>query len=418
MASLSGLLCRQAAINSWRISVLRRSSSQYLALAARNAVLPLPSSSRGPSPSEVAPAVSPPVLGSSGSIHPDPLVSGLPQGSQVVASRPPSIVGGVSSAGVSGSGLLVRRLGRRLGSSLGIAHRFRPMEPRRTYSHYQRQGTFSRSQGSPPLPVVSSGEDHIGVLRQQHSGVLPPQGRRHEVPLTQFSGAGDTPLGRIPLHPPGSPVHPRVSQCSGGLSISPLPATPYRVVTQSGGLSVYKSSVAGPNRLVCNLRESPMLDLFLSLPGSDGSGHGRVPSTLGRSSGLRVSSLVHHSQGSGEAPGISGDRAHLGVSVLASASLVSRPPSPVAGPSGYSASTSRPPAPASVSQPLPGSPQAASSCLETLALHENCRVLFHCSLPGFLVATPIFAQGLSTQVAGLQGLVSLSRSLGLLTFPV
>ena len=52
------------------------------------------------------------------------------------------------------------------------------------------------------------------------------------------------------------------------------------------------------------------------------------------------------------------------------------------------------------------------------ALHESCRVLFHCSLPGFLVATPIFAQGLSTQVAGLQGLVPLSRSLGLSTFPV
>ena len=149
-------------------------------------------------------------------------------------------------------------------------------------------------------------------------------------------------------------------------SLSPSPAAPYRVVPTSGGFSIYKSSVAGPNRLVCNIRKSPMLDLFLSLPGSVGSGHGRLPSTLGRSSGLRVSSLVHHSQSSGEAPEISGDGAHLGGSVLASASLVSRPPSPVAGPSGGSASSSRPPAPASVSQPLPGSPQAVSSCLETL----------------------------------------------------
>ena len=124
--------------------------------------------------------------------------------------------------------------------------------------------------------------------------------------------------------------------------------------------------MAGPNRLVCNLRKSPMLHLFLSLPGSDGSEHGHVPSTLGRSSSLRVSSLVHHSQSSGETPGISGDRAHLGGSLLASATLVSQPPSPVAGPSGYSASTSRPPAPTSVSQPLPGPPQAASSCLERL----------------------------------------------------
>ena len=182
---------------------------------------------------------------------------------------------------------------------------------------------------------------------------------------------------------------------------------------------IYKSSVAGPNRLVCNLRESPMLHLFLSLPGSDDSGHGRVPSTLGRSSSLRVSSLVHHSQSSGETPGISGDGAHLGGFVLASATLVSRPTSPVAGPSGYSASTSRPPAPASVSQPLPGSPQAASSCLETLrrftrATGFSSTVASQASLSG----TPIFAQGLSTQVASLQGLVLLSRSLGLSTFTV
>ena len=363
--SVAGLH-RQAAINSWRISVLCRSSSQYLALAAGNTVLPLPSRSGRTSPGEVTPAVPPPVLGLSGSVHPDPLVSGLPQGSQVVASRPPSIVRGVSSAGVSGSGFLVRHLGRRLGSSLGLAHRFRPLEPRGTSSLHQRQGTFSSSQGSPPLPVISGGENHFGVLQQQHSGVLPPQGRRHEVPLPQFSCTGDSPLGRVPLHPPDSPVHPGVSQCAGGLSISPSRATTYRVVPQSGGLSIYKSSVAGPNRLVCNLRKSPMLHLFLALPGSDGSAHGRVPSTLRRSSGLRISSLVHHSQSSGKTPGISGDRAHLGGSVLASATLVSRPPSPVAGPFGYSASTSRPPAPASVSQPLPGSPQAAASCLDTL----------------------------------------------------
>ena len=253
-----------------------------------------------------------------------------------------------------------------MGSSLGFAHRFLPLEPRGKCSLHQRQGTFGRSQGSPPLSVVSSGEIHFSVLRQQHSGVLPPQGRRHEVPLPQLSNSGDSPLGRIPLGSPGTPVHPGVSQCAGGLSVLPSPAAPYRVVPTSRGFSIYQSSLTGPNRLVCNIRKSPVLDLFLSLPGSVGGGHGRVPSTLGRSSGLRVSSMIHHSQGSREAPGISGDGAHLGGSVLASARLVSRPSSPVTGPSGCSASSSRPPAPASVSQPLPGSPQAASSCLETL----------------------------------------------------
>ena len=124
--------------------------------------------------------------------------------------------------------------------------------------------------------------------------------------------------------------------------------------------------MAGPNRLICNIRKSPMFSLFLSLPGSDGCGHRRLPPTLGRASGLRVSSVVCHSTGAGEAPGVSGDGAHPDSSLLASASVVSRPPSPVAGPSGCSAPSSQPPAPASVSQPLPGSPQASPSCLETL----------------------------------------------------
>ena len=149
-------------------------------------------------------------------------------------------------------------------------------------------------------------------------------------------------------------------------SLSPSPTSSYRVVSSSGGFSVYRSHVAGPNRLICHLSKSPMLHLFLSVQGSVGSGHRRLPPTLERASGLRVSSVVCHPSSSGEAQVVSGDRTHPDSSLLASANLVCRSPSPVAGPSGGSASTSRPPAPASVSRPLPGSPQASSSCLETL----------------------------------------------------
>ena len=355
-------LLRQAAINSWRISVLRRCSRQYLALAAGNAVLPLPSSSGRPSPHAVAPAVSPPVLGSGGSVNPDPLVSGLPSRSQVVAPLAPSLSGGVSSAGVSRSELLVRRLGRRLGCSLGDAHRFRPLESRRKPTLHQRLAVrrgllhFQSSLVGKTISVFYDNSTEVSYLRKE-GGTRSP---------FLNSGTGDLPLGGIPLHSPGSPVHPGVSECSRGHSAAPSPTAPYRVVPQSGGLSIFELSVAGPSRLVCYLRESPMLDLFLSLPGSASCRHGRVPPALGWSSSLRFSSVVHHSQGSGEAQGILGNGTHLGGSVLASVGLVSRPPSPVAGPSGSSASVTRPPAPASISQSLPGSPQAASSCLETL----------------------------------------------------
>ena len=151
--------------------------------------------------------------------------------------------------------------------------------------------------------------------------------------------ARDSPLGGVPLHQAVPPVHSGVPERSGGLSLSPSPTSSYRVVSSSGGFSVYQSHVAGPNRLICNISKSPMLHLFLSVPGFVGSGHRRLPPTLGRASGLRVSSVVCNPSSSCEAQVVSGDGTHPDSSLLASASLVFRPPSPVAGPSGSSAST-------------------------------------------------------------------------------
>ena len=209
---------RQATINRWRVSILRRSSSQYLALAAGHALIPLPSCSGRSSSSAIAPALSPPILGLRGSVHQDPLVLGLPQRPQMVGPPSPSTVRGVSPTNLSGSGLLLRRLGRGVGSSLRFSNRFRPLGSRTERSLYQRQRASCRPRGPTPLPVFSGREECVSVLRQQHSGVLSPQGGRHEVTLPQLADSGDSPLDRIPLDPPGTPVHPGVSQRAGGLS--------------------------------------------------------------------------------------------------------------------------------------------------------------------------------------------------------
>ena len=278
----------------------------------------------------------------------------------------PSVSWGVSDSGVSGSGLLVRRLRRGLGCSSRLSHRFRPLGSRPGLSVHQRSGASGHQGGSPPLPCFSGQAECVSLLRQLHSSVVSPQGGGHQISAPQLPSSGDSPLGGVPLHPSVSPVHSGFPECSGRLSLSPSPAPSYRVVSSPGGFSVYQSHVAGPNRLICNIRKSPMFSLFLSLPGSDGCGHRCLPPTLGRASGLRVSYVVCHSTGVGEAPGVSRDGTHPDCSLLASEAVVSRPASPVAGPSGCSASLSRPPAPASVSQSLPGSPQASASCLETL----------------------------------------------------
>ena len=270
--SIAGARC-QASVNRQRISLLRRSSSEYLALAARHAVLSLPSHSRRPSSCEVYPTLSPSVLGSSGPVSQDSLDSSLPQGSSVVARPSPSVSRGVSGSGISGSGLLVQRLRRGLGSSSGFSHCFRPLGCRASLSVHQRSRASGHQGGSTPLPPFSGREECGGVLRQLHSSVISPQGGGHSVTVPQLPSSGNSPLDGVPLHPTVTPVHSGVPERSGGLSLSPSPAPSHRVVSSPGGFSVYQSHVAGPIRLICNISKSPMLSLFLSIPGSVGGGH-------------------------------------------------------------------------------------------------------------------------------------------------
>ena len=262
--------------------------------------------------------------------------------------------------------LLVRHLGRRVGCSSGSPGRFRPLGlPPSVYVH-KRQGAAGHPTRSPPLSVVSARSYGSSLLRQRHCSGVSPQGGGNQVSFAQHHSSGDLALVGVSRHPSGSTVHPGLQQRPGGRSVSPSPAPSFRVVPQHDRLSIFVSSVAGPNRFICDLRQSSMFEIFLSLPGSSVVGHGRLPPVLGRSAGLHLSSICHHSMSPREAPGISGDGAHPCGSVLGAAPLVSGSPPAVAGPSGHPSGSSRPPAPASISAPLSGSPQATPSCLETL----------------------------------------------------
>ena len=231
---------------------------------------------------------------------------------------------------------------------------------------HQRQGTACRQTGSSPVPVISTRSHGGCLLQQHHSGGVSPQGGRHKISSPQHLGSGDLTLDGVLLHPPGSAVPPGLQQRPGGRPVSPSPAPTIRVVTKHDRVSIFKKILAGPNRLICNLRKSSLFDLLLTIPGSNVSRHRRVSPVLGRAPGLRVPSGGHHSACSREAPGLHGDRAHPSGSTLGPAPLVLRPAPTFAGPFSGSAEPSRPPALASVSSSLPGTPSAQASCLATL----------------------------------------------------
>ena len=337
-----------------------------MALAAGRPFFAGSPSSWRPFANAVSPALPPPVLGSSGSPGSGVGDSGMSPWPPVVAPPSSPVFRSVSLPGVSRPTLLVRRLGRRVGCPSRPSGRFRPVGLASGSVVHQRQGTVGRPAGSSSVPVISTRSHGGCLLRQHHSGGVSLQGGRHKISSPQLLGTGDLALDRVSFHPPSSSISSGLQQRPRGRPVSPPPAPTFRVVAKHDRLSVFKKVVAGPNRLVCHLRQSALFDLLLTIPRSDVSRHRRVSPVLGRAPSLRVPSSGHHSACSSEAQGLLGDGAHSSGSALGPAPLVLGPAPAFAGPSCRPAIPSGPTAIASLSSSLPGSPSAQASCLASL----------------------------------------------------
>ena len=187
-------------------------------------------------------------------------------GSSVVARPSSSVPRGVSRSGLSRSRLLVRRLRHGLGCSPSFSDRFWPLGSGSGSSLHQCSRAPGYQGGPTPFSAISDREIGVHFLRQHHGSLLSSQGGGHRVSVSQLPGSGDPALGGVALHPSPSSVPSGVPERPGGLSLSSSPAPSYRMVPSPGGFSLYQSTLAGANRLVCHVRKSPMFCLFLSLP--------------------------------------------------------------------------------------------------------------------------------------------------------
>ena len=190
--------------------------------------------------------------------------------------------------------------------------------------------------------------------------------RKYPVSLPQQNSSEDLEMVGASRDHPSSAVHSGQSQCPHGLSLPPSSVSGLRMDSSPRCLSGSLPSVASDGRPVCHLSKSPLFCLFLSLPGSSGSGDRCVSPVLGRASSLRLPSLVHHSPGPGEAACFSGNLSDVSGSVLAPEAMVSRAPGLGSGSSGGVTESPRPSVSAPVGSVSSRSPQASTSCLETL----------------------------------------------------
>ena len=103
----------------------------------------------------------------------------------------------LSFVGVPQPGILVRHLGRRLGSSPERLGSFRPLVSSGDGAIHQRQGIASSGVWSPLLHSTVGQFHGCGFRRQLYSNRLSPQPGRYKVSSTEFCCSEDPTLGRF-----------------------------------------------------------------------------------------------------------------------------------------------------------------------------------------------------------------------------
>ena len=262
-------------------STLNATAREILLWAENHRVLNDPTRSWGSPPHEVIPADSSASVGSDRSVSAGRVVTGNSRRSFLVA-RPRSLSARrFSGAGVPSAQVLVRRLGRGLGGSLGRAGRFRPVGSGRRRALDQCTGARSMHERAlkwfAPLLAGAS----VAVFADNSTAVsyLRNQGGTQFF-FSELHRSEDSPLGGGSVGSAFPTVCYGETQCAGGRSFSPKPDLGLRVDAEAGGLQGSVQEVAGVNRPVCNISKSQMFHIFFSLPRSQCSGDGCASSKL------------------------------------------------------------------------------------------------------------------------------------------
>ena len=200
------------------------------------------------------------------------------------------------------------------------------------------------------------------LLRQHNRGGVSEKAGRDFVSDPKRGSPAHSALGGTVEHGPDATVCSWQEQRGGGRPVSPQSGSRLGVDATSGSIQLALPALAGDNRPICLLTQSPFC-LFCACVGSHGCEYRCHAPVMGFATCVCLPSIRHDQPGPGEGEGLPGSGVHAHSSILAPVSVVSgaadSAPSSSSISVGSSASATR--------QKVPPEPvHASSSCVETL----------------------------------------------------
>ena len=314
---------RKVLLNSKRISVLKGAVCKVLEGLAGPPRLSVSPCSKRPASNESFTIGSKSGLGLSGRGYPGSLGSSFSGQPSVVVHRGSSQRGDLLSPTLSRPNILVRRLQPRLGGHSRRPVCFRGLVGGRGLSLDQPSQVVGRREGPQGSLFLSRRLGCHSFLRQHDRGGVSEKARGDFVSDPKRGSPAHSALGGTVEHDPDVSVCSWQEQRGGGRPVSPQSSSRLGVDDPSGSVQLAPPALAGDNRPVCILTQSPLFCLFCACVGSHGCGYRCHAPVMGFSTGICLPSIRHDQSGLGEDEGLPGPGAHAHSSILASASVVS-----------------------------------------------------------------------------------------------
>ena len=278
----------------------------------------------------------------------------------------PTTAGSTSFPTSTGFKLLLGCFRRRLGGSNGGPTGVRSVDSMPKATVHQPQGDDGSTERPPRIQPIPQRQDDRPVLRQCNDSRISQAIGRNKLQGPIPQSERDLTMGRINANHDPSPVHPGLSQLESGSPQSAEPSNRLRVDTTPTSGPGTPSQVAGNNRPICNLADGEAPSIFCPSGGTQGSGGGCIPPTLGQPPGVCLPSDSHHKESYSQTKKLSPLRSHPDRTVLTSKRMVSRSAGTSIRHSDRTTQTPRSAETTAFPSVSRKSPNASSDCVATL----------------------------------------------------